>query len=307
MGRRTIVPGARGRDRRRLGAVLLSGSGQPVTARSYAALAGAARAALDRAHPRTRRRPCATGCWCSGGLTRAALPSATARRTTCGPGAGAACGTPVALSDRDTAGRGRRVVVVRHAPRGRAATWWRYDVRQSALVADAEPVSRAVSVPSRSARRCTPSPATWSRSTASSSAAGPRSPPTRVSPRSAHGRRSTASRARHGRHRAPGGHPHRLCRRPVGRPALATEPGHPAAPVTAAPDGSTRVSVGGRTLVVRGDARLDPSAVTGTEPFVIPVDVQGAERSGGEMTVRSTTTSTRAVATPGAHGVRRLR
>lgn len=114
-----------------LGAVLLSGSDQPVTARSYDHWQALPRPPLTaRTHAlgvAVRHRVLVLGGHHASGP---ALRDGAAYdlRT----GSWTHLRTPVALSDRDTAVTAGGIVVVRHDRGGRAATWWRYDVRLEA-------------------------------------------------------------------------------------------------------------------------------------------------------------------------------
>jgi hypothetical protein len=157
--------------------------------------------------------------------------------------------TPVAVSDRDTAVVAAGVVVLRHVRSGRPASWWRYAVRQDvwSRLRDLPPHAAhpssfgsevyvlsglRVFVYSVQLGRWTPLPADALR------------------PRLVH---RTVMASRHGTvvtGRA-AGHPERVLadrwdglrwRRTRSAPAL---------PVTAAPNGATRVRIDGRTLVVR--------------------------------------------------------
>jgi Kelch motif len=234
-----------------LGAVLLSGSDQPVTARSYDHWQALPSPPLTaRTHAlgvAVRHRVLVLGGHRASGP---ALRDGAAYdlRT----GSWAHLWMPVALSDRDAAVTAGGIVIVRHDRAGREATWWRYDVRQDgwsrmrslppglstpcAFGSEVYAISRRlVEVYSVQLGRWTALPADPRR-------------PVLVHP--------TVTASRHGT--VVTGHtrdrPHRSWsdrwdgvrwhRSHVTRPES----------VTAAPDGATRVRLGGRTLVVR-DAR----------------------------------------------------
>jgi hypothetical protein len=231
-----------------VGAVLLSGSDQPVTARSYDHWQ-----ALP-APPLTARTH-ALGVAVSHRVL--VLGGHHAARTTLRDGAAydlrtgrwTRLRTPAAFSDRDVAVETAGTVVVRHERRGRSATWWRYDVRDREW-ARMRGVPPGLSIPSAfasevyavSGRRVEVYSVQLGRWTALP--ADPRRPAL------VH---ATVAASRHGTvvtgHVA--GHPRRWrADRWDGlrwhRSRVTTT-----RPVTAAPDGATRVRVGGRTLVVR--------------------------------------------------------
>jgi hypothetical protein len=128
MGRRTLYRAPSVVLAAVLGAVLLSGSDQPVTARSYAhwqelptpPLSARTHALGVAAHHRVLvlggHRPG------SSGLRDGA---AYDLRT----GIWTRLRIPVAVTDRDASVAAAGVVVLRHETAGRAASWWRYDVR----------------------------------------------------------------------------------------------------------------------------------------------------------------------------------
>jgi hypothetical protein len=114
-----------------VGAVLMSGSDQPVTAHSYprwqelAAPPLAPRSAALGV--RVGQRVLVLGGVGSDGVALRDgasydLPTGTWRRLL----------TPVAFTARDRAAAAAGVAVVRHATAGHAAAWWRYDVRRDA-------------------------------------------------------------------------------------------------------------------------------------------------------------------------------
>jgi hypothetical protein len=231
------------------GAVLLSGSDQPVTAHAYPHWQEIAGPPLS---PRTdalgiplRHRVLVLGGVRSGvGMRDGA---AYDLRT----GIWRHLLTPIAVTDRDRAVVAAGVVVLRQVRPGRPAAWWRYDLRRdvwsrmsdlpphlstpSAFGSEVYAVSdRRVAVYSVQLHRWTALPA------------DPIQP-------ALHHRSVTASRAGTVVTGHVSGHPSRyVADRWDGlrwrRDRTTTAP-----PVMAAPDGATRVRVGGRTLVVRGD------------------------------------------------------
>ncbi len=249
MGRRAVTRAVVTLLAALLGAALLSGSDQPVTARSLSHWQELTRPPMS---PRThslgvhvRHQVLVLGGVRPGSPT---LRSGAAYEVR--TGRWRALRTPVAVSDRDTAVVAAGVVVVRHLRRGRAVTWWRYDVRQDAWSRLhglprrlSHPTSfgsevyalsrRRVYVYSVQLDRWTPFPADLLR-------------PVLVQ------RTVTASLAGTLVTGHPAGHPGRLLTdRWDGvrwHRIRSTSP----VPVTAAPDGATRVRIGGRTLVVEG-------------------------------------------------------
>lgn len=108
------------------GAVWLSGSGQPVTARPFSRWQELAPPPLS---PRTHALGLHVGprVLLLGGLHRGSLRDGAAYdlRT----GRWQAVAAPVAVTDRDTAVAAAGVAVIRHLRTGRAPTWWTYDPR----------------------------------------------------------------------------------------------------------------------------------------------------------------------------------
>jgi hypothetical protein len=231
-----------------VGAALLSGSDQPVTANSYPhwqALPSPPLAA------RTHALGVAAGhrVLVLGGL-RAGRPVHGGAAYDLRTGIWRRVTTPMAVTDADSATVAAGVVVVRH-PRPGGSSWWRYDVREgtwsrmrdvpprlsvpSAFGSEVYAVSgRRVGVYSVQLRRWTMLPA------------DPRSPALRD---------ATVAASRAGTvvtGRLPGSHGRLVADRWDGvrwhRSRVQA-----AAPVTAPPSGETRVSLGGRTLVVEGD------------------------------------------------------
>jgi len=237
-----------------LGAIFLSGSDQPVTAHSsyphWQVLPAPPLA------PRTHalgvpvgHRVLVLGGLGSGTTEHARRDGATYDLTS---GVWHRVLVPVPVTDRDSAVDAAGVVVLRHRRVGRPATWWRYDVRRALW-------SRMYDVP----RRLSPPSAFGSEVYAMS------------------GRRVVVYSIQLGRWTPFPRDPHRpvLVRPTVtasraGTVVLGHTPGHrhrvfadrwdglrwhrtraEAAPLVIAPsDGATRVRVGGRTLVVRGDS-----------------------------------------------------
>ena len=233
-----------------IGAVLLSGSDQPVTAHAYPHWQEVASPPLL---PRTHALgvPVGERVLVLGG----ARPGAPALRN------GAAYDlrtgiwhhlrTPVGLTDRDTSAVAAGVVVVRHVRPGRPAAWWRYDVRQDswsrlgdvprgafapfAFGSEVYALSgRHVVVYSVQLRKWTPL----------------RADPLR--PLLRH-RRVSASRAGTVISGYSAAHPDRLLEDRWDGLRWRRTPATTDRPVRAASGGTTRVRVGGRTLVVRGD------------------------------------------------------
>ena len=229
-----------------VGAVLLSGSDQPVTAHSYPRWQALPSPPLT---PRTHALgvPAPHRVLVLGGLIDG-LPVQDGAAYDLRTGTWSRVRTPVAVSDRDTAVVAAGVVVLRHPRPGLLATWWRYDVRRDAWgrMRDLPPrlsvpssfgsevyamSGRRVVVYSVQLDRWTPLPAdplrpTLTRRSVTASRSG-----TVVSGYVGH--RVLADRWDGLRwHRS--------------RSSVAES-------VRAAPDGSTRVRVGGRTLVVRAD------------------------------------------------------
>jgi hypothetical protein len=158
--------------------------------------------------------------------------------------------TPVAVTDRDRVVVAGGVVVLRQVRAGRPAAWWRYDLRQHAWSRMGDlpahlsaPFAFGSEVYAVSGRRVVVYSVQLGRWTAL--------PADPIRP-ALHHRSVTASRSGTLVTGHVTGHPSRyLADRWDGlhwrRDRSTTAP-----PVTAAPDGATRVQVGGRTLVVRG-------------------------------------------------------
>ena len=235
-----------------LGAIFLSGSDQPVTAHSsyphWQVLPAPPLA------PRTHALgvPAGHRVLVLGGLrsgTHARHDGAAYDLTT---GVWHRLRVPVAVTDRDSAVEAAGVVVLRHQRAGLPATWWRYDVRGDRW-------SRVHDVPRRLA-----APSAFGSEVYAMS-----------------GRRVVVYSIQLGRWTSFPRDPHRpvLIRPTVtasraGTVVLGHTPGHPhrvfadrwdglrwhraraaAAPLVIVPtDGATRVRLGGRTLVVRGDS-----------------------------------------------------
>jgi hypothetical protein len=232
------------------GAVLLSGSGQLVTARSYSHWqelpAPPLAARIHALGVPVRHRVLVLGGHRPGTATLRDGAAYDLRIGTWSP-----MTTPLAISDRDTAVVAGGVVVVRHHRSGKPATWWRYDVRRD-VWSQMQDLPRGLSTPSAfgsevyamSRERVVVYSVQLGRWTAL--------PPDGHRPALAHatvaasraGTVVTGSVPRHPRQvradRWDGLRWHRSRTSPVET-------------VTAAPDGATRVRVGGRTLVVKGD------------------------------------------------------
>jgi hypothetical protein len=232
-----------------LGAVLLSGSDQPVTAHPYPRWQELAAPPLS---PRTHalgvhvlHRVLVLGGVRPGSPTLRDGAAYDVRT-----GIWHRLRTPVAVSDDDHVVAAAGVVVLRHLRAGTSPSWWRYDVRRGVW-------SRMRELPSRlsapfafgseiyalSGRRVVVYSVQLRRWTTL--------PTDRLRPALVH-RAVRASRAGTVVTGYAAAHPRRL---------LAdhwdgvrwSRSSTTARPVVAAPDGSTRVSLGGRTLVVRGD------------------------------------------------------
>ena len=231
-----------------VGVVLLSGSDPAVTAHSYPHWQALPSPPLG---PRTHALGVAAGyrVLVLGGLWSDTRPVRDGAAYDHRTGRWRRVPTPVAVTDRDAAVVAAGVVVLRHVHASGRQSWWRYDVRQRAW-SPMTAVPARLSVPSAfgsevyavSGRRVavySVQLGRWS------------SPP--VDPRRPALRRATVTASREGTvvtgH--PLGRPHRLVAdRWDGlrwqRTRVTRAPS-----VTAAPDGATRVRLGGRTLVVR--------------------------------------------------------
>jgi hypothetical protein len=231
-----------------LGAVLLSGSGQPVTAHSYPRWQPLPAPPLT---PRTHALGVAAGprVLVLGGL-RAGVPARGGAAYDLRTGIWRRLDTPVAVTDRDAGAVAAGVLVLRHVRPRHSATWWRYDVRHDVWSRLSDLPPRA-SVPSAfgsevyvvSGRRVLVYSVQLGRWTPLA--------PDRQRPRLVD---ATVRASRSGT--VVTGHP-------AGRPdrmladrwdGLSWHRTHATRPevVTAAADGDTRVRVAGRTLVVRG-------------------------------------------------------
>jgi hypothetical protein len=248
MGRRTTYRALAVALAAVVGAVLLSGSGQPVTARSYPHWQALPAPPLT---PRIHALgvPAGQRVLVLGGL-RAGVPVRNGAAYDLRTGIWRRLRTPVSFSDRDAAVVAAGVVVVRHRTSS-GASWWRYDVRDASWSPLRE-VPPHLSVPSAFGSEVY---AVSGRRVAVYSVQLGRWTTRPIDPRQRALRNATVTASREGTvvtgH--PVGHPHRLVAdRWDGlrwRRARVTR----TAPVQAAPDGSTRVSIGGRTLVVKGD------------------------------------------------------
>ena len=232
-----------------IGAVLLSGSDQPVTAHAYPHWQEIASPPLSpRVHAlgvQVRHRVLVLGGF---------RPGASALRDGAvydlRTGIWRHVRTPVGATDRDAAVFAAGVVVLRHLRPGRPAVWWRYDVRQdswsrlrgvppdafapSAFGSEVYVLSgRRVVVYSVQLGKWTPWPADRGRP-------------------SLNHRRVAASRSGTLVTGYVAGRPHRLLADRWDGLTWRRSPSTTMRPVTAPPDGATRVHVGGRTLVVRG-------------------------------------------------------
>ena len=248
MGRRTTYRALAVACAAVVGAVLLSGSDQPVTARSYPHWQELPPPPLaPRIHALgvpAGHRVLVLGGFLAGVAVRNG--AAYDLRT----GIWRRLHTPVSFSDRDRAVVAAGVVVVRHRTSS-GASWWTYDVGDMAWSRLRE-VPAHLSVPSAFGSEVY---AVSGRRVAVYSVQLGRWTTRPIDPRRQALRNATVAASRDGTvvtgH--PVGHPQRLVadrwdglrwrRTRVTRTA----------PVEAAPDGSTRVSLGGRTLVVRGD------------------------------------------------------
>jgi hypothetical protein len=231
-----------------LGAVLLSGSDQPVTARSY-------RHWQQLPPPPLSARVDALGVAAGHRVLVLGGHSPTAGRLRDGAAYHVRTGIwsrfriPVAVSDRDTAVEAAGVVVLRHLRPGKPASWWRYAVRRDAWTRMRDlpprlstPAAFKSEVYAMSGRRVVVYSVRLGRWTAL--------PPDTRRPALVG---ATVTASRHGTvvsGHLPG-HPHRTfedrwdgLRWHRTRVPLVEL-------VTAPPDGATRVRMGGRTLLVR--------------------------------------------------------
>jgi hypothetical protein len=232
------------------GAVLLSGSDQPVTARPYPRWQQIATPPLT---PRThalgvhaRHRVLLLGGSRPGAP---ALPSGAAYdlRT----GIWHRLRIPIPVTDRDSAVVAARVVVLRHVRPGHRASWWRYDVQQDAwsplrslpprLSAPFAFGSEVYAMSGRRVAVLSVQLGRWTRLPAD-----PLRP--ELIPRTV-----TASRSGTVVTGSLAARPRRLIADKWDGLSWHRRRSTSAQPVTAAPDGAIRVHVGGRTLVVRGD------------------------------------------------------
>ncbi len=249
MGRRTTYRSLAVALAAVVGVALLSGSGQPVTARSYSHWQELPAPPLV---PRTHALgvPAGHRVLVLGGL-RAGVPVVDGAAYDLRTGNWRRLRTPVSFSDRDAAVVAAGVVVVRHPTPSGAAAWWRYDVRE-ATWSRLHDVPRRLSVPSAFGSEVY---AVSRHRVAVYSVQLGRWTTRPIDPRRPALRRASVTASREGTvvtgH--PVGHPHRLVAdRWNGLEWRRTRVTR-TSPVTAAPDGSTRVSIGGRTLVVKGD------------------------------------------------------
>jgi hypothetical protein len=229
------------------GAVLLSGSDQPVTARPYPSWQELARPPLA---PRTHALGLQVGhqVLLLGGRRRGMrLHDAAAYDLRTGIWHG--FGIPVTVTDRDQAVAAAGVVVLRRVRAGRPSSWWRYDPRDDTwsrirdLPGDLSPPSafgsevyalsgRRVVVYSIQLDRWTPLPLDRLRPTLQGRAVSASRNGTVVTGYAAHGRRPLTDRW--------DGLRWRRLKRAISGPAT--------------PHGATtRISVGGRSVVFRGD------------------------------------------------------
>jgi hypothetical protein len=232
------------------GAVLLSGSDQPVTAHDYPRWQEIASPPLS---PRTHALAVHAGdrVLLLGGNRPGASPSPSGAAYDLRTGTWDRLRIPVPVTDRDSAVVVARVVVLRHLRSGHRASWWRYDVQHDtwSRLRDLPPRLSAPfgfgsEVYALSGRRVVVLSVQLGRWT--------RLPPDQLRPMLSP-RNVTASRAGTVVTGSIPARSHRLVadrwdglRWHRGRSA-------PAQPATAAPDGAARIHVGGRTLVVRGD------------------------------------------------------
>lgn len=249
MGRRAMTRAGATLLAALLGAALLSGSDQPVTAQSLSHWQELARPPLT---PRThslgvhvRHQVLVLG-GVRPGLPKLRSGAAYEVRT----GRWRSLRTPVALSDRDTAVVAAGIVVVRHLRHRRPATWWRYDVRQDAwsrlgglTFRLSHPTSFGSEVYALSRRRVYVYSVQLDRWTPF--------PPDPFRPLLLD-RTITASLTGTLVTGHPAGHPDRLLADRWDGLRWHRSRSTSAPPVTAPPDGATRVRIGGRTLVVRG-------------------------------------------------------
>jgi hypothetical protein len=233
-----------------VGAVLLSGSDEPVTAHAYPHW-------QQLAAPPISARTHALGVHVLhrvlvlGGLG----PSGSALRDGAAydvrTGIWHRLRTPVAFTDRDRAAAAAGIVVLAHQVPGHSARWWRYDLRggvwsrmrhlrpglsaPSAFGSEVYALSgRRVMVYSVQLDRWTPLPLD------------------RLRPRLTHGA-VTASRDGTVVTGFAAGHPRRLLSDRWDGLRWRRTDSASASPVVAPPNGATRVAVGGRVVVVRGD------------------------------------------------------
>jgi hypothetical protein len=248
MGRRTTYRALAVALAAVVGAVLLSGSGQPVTARSYPHWQ---ELPAPPVAPRTHALgvPAGHRVLVLGGL-REGVPVRDGAAYDLRTGIWRRLRTPVSFSDRDGAVVAAGVVVVRHLTSS-GASWWRYDVRDMAWSRLRE-VPPHLSVPSAFGSEVY---AVSGRRVAVYSVQLGRWTTRAIDPRRRVLRNATVTASRAGTvvtgH--PVGHPHRLVADRWDGLQWHRARVRDTEPVTAAPDGSTRVKVGGRTLVVKGD------------------------------------------------------
>jgi hypothetical protein len=231
-----------------VGAVLLSGSDQPVTAHAYPRWQEVPAPPLTA---RTHALGVHVGHWALvlGGVRPDGSVLRDGAAYDVRTGRWHRVWTPVAMSDRDTAVVAARVVVLRQVRPGRPASWWRYAVRQDAWSRlrgvpqhAAHPSSFGSEVYVLSGRRVVVYSVQLGRWTPL--------PADRLRPRLVH---RTVTASRHGTvvTGAPSGHPRRVLADRWDGLRWRRSGSVPALPVTAAPSGATRVRIDGRTLVVR--------------------------------------------------------
>jgi hypothetical protein len=233
-----------------VGVVLMSGSDQPVTAHSYSHWQQLSAPPLT---PRTHALGVRVGhrVLVLGGLGSGAPAQRDGAAYDVRTGDWHHLRIPVAVSDRDTAVVAAGIVVLQHLRPGRTASWWRYDARHdgwsrlrdlplhathpSAFKSEVYALAgRHVVVYSILLGRWTPFPADPIRPALS---------------------RRTVTASRSGTVVAgyAAAHPHRLLADRWDGLRWRRDESPTPPPVTAATGGATRVDIGGRTLVVRGD------------------------------------------------------
>jgi hypothetical protein len=231
-----------------VGAVFLSGSDQPVTAQSYPHWQQLPPPPLS---PRVHALGVPVGhrVLVLGGHGPSAARLRDGAAYDVSTGVWSRVRVPVAVTDRDTAVEAAGVVVLRHLRSGRSPSWWRYDVRRDAWTRMrhlpprlSTPVAFRSEVYAMSGRRVVVHSVRLGRWTAL--------PPDPRRPALADATVTASRRGRAVSGHLPG-HPHRLFEdRWDGLRWHRTRVPFVEV-VTSAPDGATRVRMGGRTLVVR--------------------------------------------------------